>query len=678
VAHHTRFSDQRLAAWIFGGSAFVVLVYFILFGPKELPPVQQKAFGILSSLLCGLFGYFFTGTMKLVSKGNLSTWGKVGIQAGGGIALFVFVMMWWNSDAAPVRQIKTDIHTIQQTTQDTKALLEKLVAAQTRDTAGRELLAEFIRRSEASRYSTIQKAGSDDTISFVLDRLARDRGMTVDEMRQKMLQTAAGGKERTELVHQFRQASLSEAERMRQIERDGYNDMAAGEWVKQEFNRASDYYRQALALTLPENEPLEWAGLQNFLGICQVELGIQEEGSLANEHLKAGVAAFREALKVFMREHLPQAWVGTKNNLANALCKQAARSEGSQANELLGEAVAVIREVLQVKTGEQSPQARALMHNNLGVILFHQSKRSEGAQANELLGEAVAAFREASKVRVREQLPQAWVPMLNNLGVALREQGERSEGGQAGELLKESVVAFREALKVFAREELPQDRTWADTQNNLGVALREQGERSEGGQAGELLKESVVAFREALKVYTREERSQDWAATQNNMGSALCVQAIRSERAQAGELLGKAVVAFREALKVMTREEFPQDWARTQNNLGNALCVQAMWSHGAQAGELLGEAVAAFREALKVMTREQFPQDWARTQNNLGNALCAQGERSEGAQAKELLGEAVSAYTNALTVFTESFPRNHDRTINNLVRAKFGLASLKP
>ena len=77
------------------------------------------------------------------------------------------------------------------------------------------------------------------------------------------------------------------------------------------------------------------------------------------------------------------------------------------------------------------------------------------------------------------------------------------------------------------------------TQNNLGIALKEQAIRSEGAQGTELLSQAVAAYRSALEVHTREQLPQDWARTQNNLGIALKEQAIRSEGAKARELLAR-------------------------------------------------------------------------------------------------------------------------------------------
>ena len=76
------------------------------------------------------------------------------------------------------------------------------------------------------------------------------------------------------------------------------------------------------------------------------------------------------------------------------------------------------------------------------------------------------------------------------------------------------------------------------TQNNLGAALRNLGDR-EGGI--ERLEEAVAACRQALRVRTRERAPLDWAMTQNNLGNAL---ASLGERSRDPILLGAAVDAY--------------------------------------------------------------------------------------------------------------------------------------
>jgi hypothetical protein len=47
------------------------------------------------------------------------------------------------------------------------------------------------------------------------------------------------------------------------------------------------------------------------------------------------------------------------------------------------------------------------------------------------------------EVRTREQLPQNWATTQNNLGTALRDQADRTEGPKGAELLAQAVSAYR-------------------------------------------------------------------------------------------------------------------------------------------------------------------------------------------------------------------------------------------
>ena len=235
--------------------------------------------------------------------------------------------------------------------------------------------------------------------------------------------------------------------------------------------------------------------------------------------------------------------------------------------------------------------------------------------------------------------------------------GLTTYGEQSGDsaALQEAVVAYREALKKYTRERVP--LKWAMTQNNLGTALTRLGE-SEGGTAK--LDEAVVAYREALKERTRERVPLDWAMTQNNLGNAL---GTLGERENGTAKLNEAVVAYREALKEYTWEHVPLDWAAIQNNLGYAL-----WRLGERESGTarLNEAVVVYREALKERTRERVPLDWAITQNNLGLALGTLG-KSESESGTAMLHEAVVAYREALKEQTrERVPLDWALTQNNL------------
>src|SRR5690349_7728663 len=86
-----------------------------------------------------------------------------------------------------------------------------------------------------------------------------------------------------------------------------------------------------------------------------------------------------------------------------------------------------------------------------------------------------AEFENAIAKRSRERMPLEWAETQDNLGIALAGLGERENGT---ENLFRAVAAYELALTERTRERVPLD--WALTQNNLGLALLMIGERENG------------------------------------------------------------------------------------------------------------------------------------------------------------------------------------------------------
>ena len=307
------------------------------------------------------------------------------------------------------------------------------------------------------------------------------------------------------------------------------------------------------------------------------------------------------------------------------------------------------------------PDAR----NALAWFLIQQGRAVEPGKGNLKLKKAVELCQGTLALDLREKSPRSWAMTQNNLGLALRELGTRSGGEEGNKRFQDAVAAYHAALEVYTRADLPQD--WAGTQKNLGIALQELGTRSGGEEGNKLLQDAVGAYRSALEVYTRVDRPQDWATTQNDLGAALQELGIRSGGEVGRKLFQDAVSAYRSALEVRTRADRPQSWAATQNNLGIAHYELGIRSAGEEGRKLLQDAVVAYRSALEVSTRTDQPQTWAATQNNLGVALDDLGMRSGGEEGRKLLQEAVAAYRSALEVRTRAdLPQDWALTQNNL------------
>ena len=89
--------------------------------------------------------------------------------------------------------------------------------------------------------------------------------------------------------------------------------------------------------------------------------------------------------------------------------------------------------------------------------------------------------------------------------------------------LDESVAAYREALKEYTRERVPLQ--WARTQSNLGIALSILGERESGTAR---LEEAVHTFREALSAFEAENITPYINATRENLQKATQTLAARN------------------------------------------------------------------------------------------------------------------------------------------------------
>jgi tetratricopeptide (TPR) repeat protein len=209
---------------------------------------------------------------------------------------------------------------------------------------------------------------------------------------------------------------------------------------------------------------------------------------------------------------------------------------------------------------------------------------------------------------------------------------------------------------VYSPTQLPQQ--WAATQNNLGIALKEQALRAEGNDSRRLLNGAVASFHQALTVYSSTQFPQQWAATQNNLGIALKEQALRAQGDDRLRLLKEAAIAFHRALEVRTLEALPSQWAETQNNLAQAYERLEDWAKAAstyanvlrvypddanayvRAYALYQEKLFAFSQAFTLTQHwlEQHPSDFS-AQANFAEAHFTTGQFAQAeARVIELLG----------------------------------------
>jgi hypothetical protein len=190
-----------------------------------------------------------------------------------------------------------------------------------------------------------------------------------------------------------------------------------------------------------------------------------------------------------------------------------------------------------------------------------------------------------------------------------------------------------------------------------------------------LLAEAVTAYRAALTIRTEVSRPSEWAITQNNLGNALKAQGERIADKTGLVLLSDAVTAFRAALTVHTETSMPVNWAATQNNLGNALKVQGARTGGQAGLDLLASALSAYDAALTIRTEAAMPAKWAMTRENV--ALAYEVMADLGGAPQNNLNAAAEAFLDVLRIYTpDHMPHYHDKATRSLARIREKLAAL--
>jgi tetratricopeptide (TPR) repeat protein len=96
--------------------------------------------------------------------------------------------------------------------------------------------------------------------------------------------------------------------------------------------------------------PLQWADIQNNLGVALAALGARNGDG---ESQAKAVAAYRAALSERTRERVPLQWAATQVNLGNVLQQMGLRRRGAAELE---QSIAAYRESLQELTRERSPR----------------------------------------------------------------------------------------------------------------------------------------------------------------------------------------------------------------------------------------------------------------------------------------------------------------------------------
>jgi tetratricopeptide (TPR) repeat protein len=305
---------------------------------------------------------------------------------------------------------------------------------------------------------------------------------------------------------------------------------------------------------------------------------------------------------------------------------------------------------------EARMQARAL-RDRVTLADWQLSLLAGGAQYNRgrlfddraAIDRAIEIYqRDALPLAARETQPHRWAETQHQLGMALKLRGDAAS-------LAAAEDAYRKALHVRTRAAMP--ARWAVTTNNLANVLRARGEAE---RRPELIQDALDLHAIVLVARPRASDPLDWGRSMHNVGSAR--RSLAGLKNDDAKLLGEAIDAFRQALEVRTRDVAPEQWVMSQKGLADAL---ARLAEQRGDGAMMDEALAAADLVLTVDTQERSPPGWASTQTLRGNLL--QG-LALVRQDPSLFGASLAAYDLAVRVWT----RERDPMNWSLVRENVG------
>jgi|GEM_PF-1479881 len=94
--------NRQTASWILTAVLGVFFIAVFVWAPPTLPPFKQRMLAFAAALLAGTCAIFWTGSLGIHVQWLTGRFGQIAVRAGGGLAVFVLVLLWWESPLAPV------------------------------------------------------------------------------------------------------------------------------------------------------------------------------------------------------------------------------------------------------------------------------------------------------------------------------------------------------------------------------------------------------------------------------------------------------------------------------------------------------------------------------------------------------------------------------------------------
>ncbi len=200
----------------------------------------------------------------------------------------------------------------------------------------------------------------------------------------------------------------------------------------------------------------------------------------------------------------------------------------------------------------------------------------------------------------------------------------------------EALGYINRAIEIFRQEELPE--LLAQAHHRRAMLLYSWAKT---GQP-QFFKGAIDSFKEAAKVFTREEAPDVFADIQQYLG--IIYAEMPDEALKQSMWAAISSSAFQEALSFYTKQDYPFDYARICNHYGNALTKYPPAVHS----DNIEKALFYYNEALEIRRADLLPVERAVTLLNYVEAcwhLNLEGRTSNRALYEDMLVKAEEAFS---------------------------------
>jgi tetratricopeptide (TPR) repeat protein len=355
------------------------------------------------------------------------------------------------------------------------------------------------------------------------------------------------------------------------------------------IERALLQYRLAAIAYSAEKDPAEWARLQNKRGGAQMDLADRTSDPA---DLNAAIRTYRDTLALPSGDRAErEVWL-TRASLGMALIRL---SEITRDPRLVEEAIGESRAALDEPRPWYSGVAdlgyiRAGLGRALTIAGEHDAQPAR-------LRDAIDVLVQASSDSPPALAPRVYAATQNHLGAALLELGDRESDR---DLLARAVAAYENAIKYSDRNPDGLDQALATEGRCLARVRIGALERNSA-----LIRECLTDLQEVVAIRARAGASLQKAHGLLNLGTAYSSLG-RLERSP--ERLRQAISVETEALQELKRAGVAEQEAIAENNIGAALLELGRLEHNPA---LVQESVAALQSAMKKRCQSPSSSDCA-------------------------------------------------------------------